>query len=690
MPAGNYDILFESVPIGPVVAKNRFYQVPHCNGMGHRDPTALAYMRGVKAEGGWAVVCTEEVEIHPTSDIAPYIELRLWDDRDVPALAAMAEKIHEHGALAGIELCHNGLQSPNMYSREVPLAPTGMPVASANCEPVSAKTMDKEDIRQFRRWHHAAALRSKQAGFDLVYVYGGHALGFFHYFISRRYNHRTDEYGGSLENRIRLLKEILFDTKDSVGDACAVPCRISVDELLGPHGLEKAEIEDAISMLADIPDLWDLCLASWENDSQTSRFAEEGYQEPFIKDIKSLTTKPVVGVGRYTSPDRMAALVRQGVVDFIGAARPSIADPFLPTKIKEGRLDDIRECIGCNICVSGDLTMTPLRCTQNPSMGEEWRSGWHPEYIRPKESDRSVLVVGAGPAGLEAAHALGKRGYEVALAEAGKELGGRVVRESRLPGLAAWIRVRDYRMLQFRKLPNVEIFYDSELSADDILSFDYPRIAIATGSKWRSDGTGRHATRPIPISREALVFTPDDIMDGRLPDGGNVFVWDDDHYYMGGVIAEMLVQNGCSVTYGTPAAEASVWSKNTLEQRFIQRKLLNLGVTILPHVALENIQDGEAEISCVFTHAARRCAADSIVLVTARQPNDELGIELMNRKNEWDDKGIESVTMIGDALAPATIAHAVYAGRRYAEEFDKKRRTDDSAWFKRELPELHQ
>ena len=151
-----------------------------------------------------------------------------------------------------------------------------------------------------------------------------------------------------------------------------------------------------------------------------------------------MTSKPVVGVGRFTSPDSMVAQIRRGILDFIGAARPSIADPFLPKKIEEGRLEDIRECIGCNICVSGDYTITPIRCTQNPTMGEEWRKGWHPEIISAKGSEDAVLIVGAGPAGLECARALGQRGYRVHLAEAGEELGGRVAKESRLPGLAEW------------------------------------------------------------------------------------------------------------------------------------------------------------------------------------------------------------------------------------------------------------
>ena len=684
-----YDVLFEPIAIGPVTAKNRFYQVPHCNGMGYRDPTALAWMRGVKAEGGWAVVCTEEVEIHHTSDITPYIELRLWDDRDIPMLARVADRIHEFGALAGIELAYNGPNGPNFYGREVPMGPSGMPVATPTYDPVQARAMTKRDIRDLRRWHRAAALRARKAGFDLVYVYAAHCLSILQYFLSRHYNHRSDEYGGPPENRVRLLREILIETREAVGDTCAVPCRISTDELLGPNGLEKAEAEEMIGLVAELPDLWDVALASWENDSQTSRFGPEGRQEPFIEGVKKLTTKPVVGVGRYTSPDRMASVVNKGIADLIGCARPSIADPFLPKKIEEGRIEDIRECIGCNICVSGDFTMSPIRCTQNPTMGEEWRKGWHPERIRARESDWPVLIVGAGPAGLEAAQALGKRGYDVTLAEKDTVLGGRVARECRLPGLSAWGRVRDYREQQLHQLPNVEIYFDSDLDADSVLEFGFPRVVVATGARWRTDGVGHHWRRPVPIAEGARVLSPDDIMDeAALPEGKRVVVWDDDHYYMGGVIAELLVEKGCETHYLTAASEASTWTRNTLEQPFIQARLLEKGVTIQSFTALDAIAVGAVTASCVFTGRAEEIEADAVVLVTSRTPEDRLALGLAERAEEWPDAGIESVTAIGDALAPATIAHAVYAGRRYAEELDGPPPTGDEVPFRRELAEL--
>ncbi|MBV8157100.1 MAG: NADH:flavin oxidoreductase, partial [Dyella sp.] len=298
-----YDILFTPVQIGPVTTKNRFFQVPHCNGMGHAMPLAHAAMREVKAEGGWAVVSTEECEIHPTSDLTPYVEARLWDDRDIPALALMCDKVHAHGALAAVELSHNGPTASNLYSREVLIGPSHQP--SKYGYPSQARAMTLKDIREYRRWHKEAALRAKRAGMDIIYVYAAHDLSLPMHFLQRRRNHRSDEYGGSLENRVRLLREVLQDTREAVGDRCAVALRFATDELLGPEGIELSEAHDIVGLLAELPDLWDVNLAAWYNDSVPSRFAPEGAQESFVSFVKKLTTKPVVGVGRFTSPDAM-------------------------------------------------------------------------------------------------------------------------------------------------------------------------------------------------------------------------------------------------------------------------------------------------------------------------------------------------------------------------------------------------
>ena len=654
-----YDILFEPVKIGPVTAPNRFYQVPHCNGMGRMFPDSMIEMRGMKAEGGWGIVTTEQCDFHPTGDVQPFTETSMWDDGDLPYLAAMVDAVHEHGSLAGIELVHNGQDSGCLYSREVPIGPEHRPV-TWHQHPIQARAMSLDDIRDYRRWHRKAVLRARQAGFDMVVVYAGHNGTVPSHFLSRQSNQRSDEYGGSLENRLRLYRELIEETRDAIGDTMAVVARFAVDEMMGKDGLEWAgEGKEAIEMLAELPDMWDVNVSDWENDSMTSRFAREGYQEEYISFVKSVTSKPVSAVGRYTSPDTMVSAIRRGVVDIIGAARPSIADPFLPNKIKQGRPEDIRECIGCNICAAWNNLSAPSRCTQNPTMGEEWRKRWHPEKIAAKESDSTILIVGAGPAGLEAALALGKRGYQVTLAEARNEAGGRVTRESRLPKLNEWARVRDYRLGQIQRMPNVEIYLESEMNAEQIREFGADKVALATGALWRNDGVGRNIRFPVP---GCMALTPDDIMDGKRPAtaGSAVTIYDDDHYYMASVIAELLASEGYRVTLATQGMCVASWTEYTLEQHHIENRLLNAGIQILARHQLTEVGEGWLQLTNTLTGEVSNHEG-SVVSVTARLPRDEL-FEVL--------KGKIPVRRIGDCFGPSIIAAAVYEGHRYAREFD--------------------
>jgi dimethylamine/trimethylamine dehydrogenase len=526
--------------------------------------------------------------------------------------------------------------------------------------------MDKQDIRNVRRWHRQAALRARRAGFDIVYCYAGHGMTVAMQFLMRRYNDRTDEYGGSLENRARFLREIIEETRDAVGESCAVAVRLAVDELLGEDGItHQGEGHDVVAMLAELPDLWDVNLAGWSNDSVSSRFGREGAQEPYIDFVKKLTSKPVVGVGRYTSPDSMLSVVRRGIVDLVGSARPSIADPFLPTKIREGRFEDIRECIGCNICVSSDMRSVPIRCTQNPTMGEEWRRGWHPEYIAPRKSDEDILVVGAGPSGLEAARALGQRGFHVTLVEARRELGGRVLQEASLPGLNEWRRVADWRVTQLQRMPNVDVYRGSPMSAADIVETGMANVIVATGSTYRRDGIGRTLWRAITGHDLPHVLTPDDFFAGRRP-SGRIVVYDDDHYVMGGLLAEWFAAHDCRVSLVTPAPLVSHWTQYALEQQRIEARLRSLRVAIQTRHCVTRIETGSVVVTDEITGADCRLDADHVVLVTDRIPSDALYRELQPRLAEG---ALRSLHLIGDADAPGLIAQAVFAGHLAAREF---------------------
>lgn len=677
-----YDVLFEPVRIGPVTAKNRFYQVPHCNGTGDWSPRATAAMRETKAEGGWGVVCTENMMVDAWSDISPFAAVRLWSDEDLPAQREMVERVHRHGALAGCELAHFGIAAGNRVSRNVPIGPSSR-MTMESIDPRQSRRMDKGDIRRLRRRHREAALRAKRAGFDIVYLYCLHENSIISQFFSRRINDRGDEYGGSFENRTRLFRELLEDTLDAVGDRCAVAVRIAAAQLAGPSILDQEELHDIIESQAEAPDLWDVNLNDWSWDSATSRFAGEGHEESYVAFVKSVTTKPVVGVGRFTSPDTMLSQVKRGIIDFIGAARPSIADPFLPKKIEEGRLDEIRECIGCNVCVAGENSFTTMRCTQNPTIMEEWRRGWHPERVRCDGSGEPVLIVGAGPAGLECTLTLARRGHPVTLAEATRSLGGRVLRESRLPGLSEWIRVRDYRVSQLRKMSNVEIYPASELTAADVLEFGARRVVCATGAHWRRDGLGRQQLTPMLDPASPGLFTPDDVMDGARIDGP-VVIYDDDGAYLAAALAEKLIADGVEVGIVTPHATFARWTCLTLEQTRLTRRMIEQGIELKPATQLGGFDRAGVRCECVHSGREVRFEAASLVVVTSRTPDDRLFQALLTQPRALAGAGIERIDRIGDCEAPGLIADAVFAGHRLARDFGESAEPDMS--YERELP----
>ena len=686
MSKNPYSRLFEPVKIGPVVTKNRFYQVPHCCGMGHLRPKAHAAMRETKARGGWGVVSTEEAEIHPSSDLAPYVEQRIWDKRDIPALRLMTEAVHKHGALAAIELTHSGHNSTNLFSRIPAMSPNAQPVNFLY--PKQSRRMSKKDISDFRDWHKRAALNAKEAGFDIVYVYAGHGMSVAQQFILPDMNNRTDEYGGTLENRLRLTRELLEETHEAIGDSCGVAFRFAVDELKGKDGMQfKEEGRAVVELLSEHPDLWDVNVSDWSNDSQTSRFEpNEGYQMPYVEFVKSLTTKPVVGVGRLTSPDLMLKLVDRGALDLIGAARPSIADPYLPNKIQTENTDQIKECIGCNICVSSDNFTVPIRCTQNPTMGEEWRRGWDPENIKPRATDQKALIVGSGPSGLECSVQLARRGYEVVLVEAENKLGGRVLFESSLKGLSAWKRVVDNRVHEILQKNNIEVYRESRITAEHIDELGINNIFLATGSSWRKDGIGRSRRSPIQGLETVKVYSPEEAVKDSKNIKGPLVVYDDEQGYLAGVIADHLSANNIEVIFVTPASVVSPWTDSTLEQKRIQAALINSGVKIICNNSISKIEDKVALLECTFTGATSRLPCESIIMVTERISDTALYDSLLQSNSEG--KTQYNIKIIGDAEAPGLIADAVYLGHLAAQNFEADEADIQRGMFMREMPSL--
>jgi dimethylamine/trimethylamine dehydrogenase len=654
-----FDILFEPLRIGPKVARNRFFQVPHASGMTNAAPHVRAAFRAMKAEGGWAVVSTGACSVHPSSDDSPFPCATLWDEADVRAHAVMCDAVHSQGALAAVELWHGGAAAVNRTTRLPGLSPSGVPWMATHVGFMSSarpKAMDAGDIRDLIRWHAEAAVRAERAGFDILYVYAG--MGYLPYqFLLADYNRRTDAYGGPVANRVRLVAELIDAVREATRGRCAVALRLSVQELRRrPSEVAPSEAHEVVGLLRDAPDLFDVKLDYSATDCAASRYTGEGSHEPVVDFMKSVTEKPVVGVGRFTSPDTMVSMIRGGVLDLIGGARPSIADPFLPKKIEEGRVEDIRECIGCNLCISSWHDGVWVRCTQNPTAGEEWRRGWHPEIVR-RDGKGQVLVVGGGPAGLEAALTLGRRGFDVALADKGRNFGGRLLWETRLPGLREWFRVADHRLGQLRKMPNVALYPESELSAADVRAFAADHVVVATGARWLRELCGANELPSGPLAAPR-VYTPDDIGAGVVPEGP-VAVFDYDNYYLGSAIAEHLAKTGRDVTYITTAAAAASWGFMTNEQPLVHQSFARLGIGLRTLEMVTGFDGERLRLAQVFSGAPAEIGARSLVIVGWRAPGSALYDALA---------GMPSLHLTGDANAPGAIVHAVYQGHRTARD----------------------
>ncbi|MFK7730554.1 MAG: FAD-dependent oxidoreductase, partial [Pseudomonadales bacterium] len=296
--------------------------------------------------------------------------------------------------------------------------------------------------------------------------------------------------------------------------------------------------------------------------------------------------------------------------------------------------------------------------------------GWHPEKIEPKGKSDTVLVVGAGPAGLEAARALGQRGYQVMLAEATRELGGRVSLESNLPGLSEWARVREHRVAQIEKMSNVEIYRESELAVQDVLDLAVDHVAIATGSKWRSDAFGNYNNTALDLSKYSRqIYTADHVMTGSLPTGRTI-IFDDDCFYLGSLIAEKLKLNGNDVVYLSAASQVAAWSANNGEQARVQLRLIELEIELVLNHGLDDYDGKQATVGCVYSERQHAIPADNIVMVTARTPQDKLYYDLLAAMESSLQGAPQSARRIGDCDAPGLIAAAVYSGHKYARELD--------------------
>lgn len=673
-----HDILFEPIAVGPKILKNRFYATPHATNLGTELPGAEAYYRAMRAEGGWGAINLGHTGISMEGDEAPWVLHRLVDEGDMRNLRLLVDRVHEHDALAGCEIAYPGVGHSGFTTR---LPGRGVSQLRGNeFSETSCYAMSKREIRELQDEYITAVRRALDIGFDLVGLHHRQAGAIGYQFLMPYFNKRTDEYGGSFENRIRFSYELFERTRELVDGRAALVAGFCIDTRSYGMGDGIRVEEEGIAFIEkfdDLVDLWDVQVDTWPEDSGASRWYGQNWQRPWVEKIRPHTKKPVVGVGRFTDPDVMAKAITSGHLDIIGAARPSISDPFLPLKIEEGRSDEIRECIGCNMCVSRvNLGRGRIMCTQNATVGEEYRRAWHPErFATVADPAQAVLVVGAGPSGLEVATVLGRRGIElVHVVDADAEPGGHLNHISRLRGLSEWRRVVDHRQILIDKLPNVTFVGGTRLSAADIHDYGASIVLLATGAYWDRTGVNNITHRTIDGAGDPAnqVLTPDDILrGGAAVRGESVVIFDSDGYFMGPSLAERFAREGKAVTLIKTGADMEGYMAPSGEGPQMIATLLDLGVCIKTSTMLTAISPGRASIASMYTDSFNETIdADAVVLVTQRLSDTTLYDELMADEQTLAGSGIEKLIRVGDCLEPRVIADAIFDGHRVAREID--------------------
>jgi dimethylamine/trimethylamine dehydrogenase len=671
-----YAPLFEPMRIGPKTAPNRFYTVPYSTGWDNHLIRREVGHRRMRAVGGWGVVTTGEALFAREAITGALPGLELFDDDDVKCVATIPDAIHEHGALAGIELVHyGGLANPTLW-RVPPVAPSQIQGEAMFFSGAIAQTMTLDEIRHCQEQWALAAKRARTAGFDIVYVHCAHS-GQPMQFLAPYYNERTDQYGGELVNRARFLREILERIREAIGDDTAIACRYGI-EALGTGGLPIDEALEVMAMVDHLVDLWDIAiggLANADRDLTPSRLYEEGASLQWSRRAKEVTSKPVVGSGRFTDVDLMLRVLESGELDFIGAARPGIADPFLPRKIAAGEFGAIRECIGSNRCAFSQFQGN-MGCSQNATTGEEYRRGWNPEqFSRAANAHLPVLIVGAGPAGMECATVLARRGFQqIHLVDERRRMGGHMRWFSGLPRFNPWGRIIEHREWLISRFGSILFVPGKRLDSDAVLDYGASIVIVATGAPWAREAISvfDHTAIPGATASLAHVLTPEQLLleDKAVP-GRRVVVYDCEAELTALAVCQALQAREHVVELASPFPDIGFRAHQDGVSFALRGEILEAGGSLRPGLTLTAVDENGADFVDTAMQEAR-IECDAVMLITRRKSDDQLFFELDGRRDDRHSADISALYRIGDCVAPQNLSEAIFSGHRLAREIDER------------------
>ncbi|MBI5577381.1 MAG: FAD-dependent oxidoreductase [Deltaproteobacteria bacterium] len=658
----DFEYLFSPIRIGHMNVRNRIFQPAHITGFAEKGlPTdRLLHYYEARARGGVGLIVQEATSVSPYSQYHSEVFAQAYRDEIVPILKRIGEAVHAHSAKIVLQLWHCGHVSTSFYTGYPGQSSSGIPNPMIGECPVA---MDEDDIREAVRLFVEASLRAKEAGYDGVELNFGHGY-LQQQFLSPSQNIRTDEYGGSLENRLRFGMDVISAIRKAAGPNFVVGLRAAGDEFI-PEGFDLEDAKEAFSAWArtGLLDYLNVTAASYKSGA----YAVPPMMIPprpmvyLAAEIKQLVDLPVFTAIRINDPVTADDIIKNNEADMVGIARGMICDPDLPRKAQEGRLDDIRQCIACNEgCWDRFCHKEAITCLQNPEAGFERKRKIQPAAVRKK-----VLVVGGGCAGMEAAIVARSRGHEVILCEKSGELGGAIRIMAMAPSRQEFGQAVRFLKHELERL-SIDVRMNTEVTVDMALAEKPDAVIVATGGLAIEDPAPEKVGpgSSIEISPGFHVVTAEDVLQRKVECGKRVVIADYQNYTKGLVAAEVLAELGKEVTVIMPFP-VRLFTSNpynveliTLGLQFMMLK--SKGVTRVSDHQVKKAFPGKVVIRDVFTEQERELPADTLVLSYWRKANDGLYAELKGK--------VGQLRKIGDALAPRLLIDAIHEGYKVASE----------------------
>jgi len=670
-----FEHLFQPIKIGPVTIRNRIYSTPHTLAYPEFAPGSpypgspyvplpserMAYYYAERARGGIGLIIMHASSVHPSSD---YLFMpHLFDRRSITMLKKIADSVHEHGAKIFVQLWHGGHHATNYLTGHPPVSSSQIPDVAPSAPlqtPLVPKELEVEEIHEIQRAFAETAKICKEAGFDGIELHGTHSY-LIEQFLSPFWNKRTDEYGGSLENRMRFLLETLQLIRKECGYDVALGVRMIADEML-PGGLSLEDNKVIAQKLEEsgLVDFLDVDIGTYH--TIPVMIAPHGigplHEVDYIAAIKSAVKRiPVLGCpGRLVDPYDAERLLAEGKMDMVGGARLFIADPEWPNKVKEGRLDDIIRCISCNYCIARLFTLpyVGVTCAINPVTGRE--KEWGTGTLKAADKVRNVIVVGGGPAGMEVARVAALRGHNVTLYEKASHLGGRLLLESKLPSKDVYAGTIRWFERQLQRL-GVKVVTNHEVSAKMVLDQNPDVVVIATGASYSRTGVSGFISSPIKGWDQKHVLTPEMVINGEAKVGENILILEEENNTMAADLAVMLASKGKRVEIVTRWQFVGAGMFQTLQMAYYYPLLYKYGVVMTPNHYISEIGPDYVKLFNIFTSEEFvRKGVDTVILVTMRQSNDQLYKELKGKH--------PNLHRVGDCVAPRDLGWIMYEAHK--------------------------